>query len=459
MKKIGIIFMAIALSLTMSQCNKEKTDSPVSESTKVSITLNVYGGNGSRVAVNTQNGDVAFENGDLLYVASNGVFVGTMIYNGTVFSGDIIEPTEGQKLQFYFFGNVDPEETLYEGTSTSCSVVISDQTARLPVISYAPSNESYEVGRTTYNATLLNKCALVRFDVTTLSSSATCITGFNNEMTIDFSNNTMTPSKEGTGVIKLASGSGEKWAILLPQSAVEAGNSYSDDGSYTGTHDAVPTINENDYLSDGIVVAVSSSNSVDLGLPSGILWATYNIGAHVPEEYGDYFAWGETLPKNRYSWDNYQHCNGSSKTLTKYCCNSSIGYNGFTDNLIVLLPEDDAATANWGSEWRMATKEEWQELMNGTTHVWTTWNGVNGWLFTAPNNNCLFLPAAGGYDVQPNMVGSYCGYWSSTQTTDAPYTNYNGCAYILSGYDWSISMSYAGYRPAGQSVRAVRSAN
>ena len=98
---------------------------------------------------------------------------------------------------------------------------------------------------------------------------------------------------------------------------------------------------------------------VDLGLPSGVLWATYNVGAEYPEAYGNHFAWGETQPKDTYNWNNYQYCNGSNNTLTKYCNNSSYGFNGFTDNLTMLLPEDDAATANWGADWRMPTKNEW----------------------------------------------------------------------------------------------------
>ena len=89
---------------------------------------------------------------------------------------------------------------------------------------------------------------------------------------------------------------------------------------------------------------------VDLGLPSGLLWATCNVGADNPEDYGDYFAWGETQPKDVvYYWSTYPYCNGSYNTLTKYCNNSNYGYNGFTDDLTILLPEDDAATANSGS--------------------------------------------------------------------------------------------------------------
>ena len=160
---------------------------------------------------------------------------------------------------------------------------------------------------------------------------------------------------------------------------------------------------------------------VDLGLPSGLLWATCNVGADSPEEYGDYFAWGETQPKNYYFWSTYQYCNGTENTLTKYCNNSSYGFNGFNDNLTTLLPEDDAATANWGSNWRMPTKEEWQELLDNTTITWTTQNGVNGRLFTAANGNSLFLPAAGYlYDSSLHLSGDGGYYWSSSLDTGYP---------------------------------------
>ncbi len=193
---------------------------------------------------------------------------------------------------------------------------------------------------------------------------------------------------------------------------------------------------------------------VDLGLPSGTLWATCNVGADSPEDYGDYFAWGETEPKSNYNWSTYQYCNGSSSKLTKYCTNSSYGYNGFTDNLTTMLSEDDAATANWGSDWRMPTMEEWRELYNNTTYTWTTQNGVNGMLFTASNGNSLFLPAAGSRWLDElYSAGSRGDYWSSSLYTDTPYN----ARYFLffSGYCGSVNNNY---RSSGLSVRAVRSA-
>ena len=133
--------------------------------------------------------------------------------------------------------------------------------------------------------------------------------------------------------------------------------------------------------------------------------------------------------------------------MTKYCNNSSYGYNGFTDNLTTLLPEDDAATANWGGNWRMPTEAEFEELYNNTTVTWTTQNGVNGRLFTAANGNSLFLPAAGSL----YGAGSYGYYWSSSLDTDTPIG-----AWLLYFYSGDCSMNGSS-RYYGRSVRPVRS--
>ena len=196
-----------------------------------------------------------------------------------------------------------------------------------------------------------------------------------------------------------------------------------------------------------------SHTYVDLGLPSGTLWAISNVGAEMPEAYGYYFAWGETAPKTTYNWSTYRYCNGDYHQLTKYCSNASYGYNGFTDNLTILQAGDDAATVNWGDGWRTPTYDEWDELIAYCTQTWTTRNGVNGRLFTAPNGNSLFLPAAGHrYDGGLNGVGSYGDYWSSTLDTDNPYDAWY--FYFDSG---GYGMSYYG-RYYGRSVRPVRSA-
>ena len=188
---------------------------------------------------------------------------------------------------------------------------------------------------------------------------------------------------------------------------------------------------------------------VDLGLPSGLLWATCNVGANSPEECGDYFAWGETRPKDYYEWSTYQYCMGSCTTLTKYCYQSSYGYNGFTDNLTTLQPGDDAATANWGGGWRMPSHEDWVELYDNTSHTW-----VNGMLFTASNGNNLFLPAAGSrWEDNHYDLGMDGAYWSSSLYTGYPYDGawYFDCSSIYCGVS-NIN------RDCGFPVRPVRSA-
>ena len=158
---------------------------------------------------------------------------------------------------------------------------------------------------------------------------------------------------------------------------------------------------------------------VNLGLPSGTLWATCNVGANAPEDYGDYFAWGETTTKTWFSWNNYKYCyDGNYHKLTKYCQRSDYGNNCFTDNLTTLQSCDDAATANWGNGWCIPSTDQWQELRDNTTCVWTTQNGVYGRLFTAKNLSTLFLPAT-STDVLEKGNNGY--YWSSIINVEQPY--------------------------------------
>ena len=192
---------------------------------------------------------------------------------------------------------------------------------------------------------------------------------------------------------------------------------------------------------------INGHEYVDLGLPSGIKWATCNVGASSPEDYGDYYAWGETKTKSNYTWKTYKWCNGSYKTITKYCTDSSYGR---VDNKTVLEPEDDVAHVQWGGSWRIPTRAEQDELREKCTWVWTTLNGIEGYKVTGPNGNSIFLPAAGyrnGTDV--NDRGTHGYYWLSS-------LNSYGCfiAFYLyftsSEYDWH---SFDRYN--GQSVRPV----
>ena len=435
-KATNIILLAFALVMGMTQCKKNnETNITENEGEKVFVTLNVNQGSGSRLDVNPPH--IVFQNGDKIYVASGGVYVGFLEYNGTNFSGSISDATEGLPLYFYLLGNVDLTETLTAGSATSCSVNISDQTTSKPVIAYAPSNENFGTTNT-FTSTLRNKCALVKFNVTTASSAATCVTGFNNKVMVDFSSNTLTPIKEGVGDIQLAAGSGEKWVILLPQAALEAGSmgtAYSDDFSYTGTRGAVPAIVENGYLTVGVPVLVATevhSGGVPLGAING-KFTINSIGDQVYFSQGNlqYQASTDTWKFADNQWDyvgsqnpGYGNPGGTitgsdnsniSSTYSGWIDLFGWGTSGFNHGAVCYQPwstsgdyseyyaygdvaynlYDQTGQADWGynaisngnnlpNQWRTLTSSEWNYLFNtrsplsGIRYAKAVVNDVNG---------------------------------------------------------------------------------
>lgn len=263
MKKIYIIIAAVSLFFGMAQCKKTEQIIPEGADNTVNIMLAATMG-GSRLDVNTETGAVKFTEGDVIYVVSSGKYVGTLTNVGQIFTGSITNPTVGQPLYFYFFGNatpVTPTGTFIVGNTSSCTVVISDQSGKLPVISYARSKDNYSSEMSYYTAHLENQCALVKFDVRNASpNSNTCITGFNNKVTVNFAAATVTPSRSGEGVINLGPGNGDKWAILLPQDALIGGEAFSSDGAYVGSYGEVPPITNNDFWENPIEVDVNIDN-------------------------------------------------------------------------------------------------------------------------------------------------------------------------------------------------------
>lgn len=435
MKRFSTIVMALALVLGLSQCKKNEQNNAENQGEAVTITLDVSGAStstttdGSRVIVNPATGTVNFENNDQIIVASGGKYVGTLTYNGSLFTGAISNATEGYPLQFYFLGNVTPAETLTSGVTESCSVVISDQTQHLPVISAAPSNENYAASTTDYTAHLLNKCALVKFNVATASEAAICVTGFNNKVTVNFSENTLTNSKEGNGVITLPAGNGEKWAILLPQEALEEGLAYSEDGDYTGTRGAVPVVYENGYFTVGIEVNVTTEvnpGEVPVGAISGKFTINENgdqvyfsqgnlqyIGsAATPywkfaENQWDYLGTttgqnsaDQNVDRDLFGWGTSGWNNGNiyyQPYDTEWFWDGELGYGyGPTDGTYIYDLEGDYANADWGvynaianggntpNLWRTLHWEEWRYVFNtrnttsGIHYAKAQVNGVNG---------------------------------------------------------------------------------
>ena len=164
----------------------------------------------------------------------------------------------------------------------------------------------------------------------------------------------------------------------------------------------------NKYCTDDVemVYIQEISNYVDLGLPSGTLWASCNVGSSRPEEVKDYYAWGETTTKKVYDESTY--------TFNQ---NYALDANGAVDSIASLLPENDAATVNLGADWRMPTIEEWKELQKYCKWSWRILNGMSGSLFTAENGNWIFLPSAGVFmynAVNQSANGGNADYWSSS---------------------------------------------
>ena len=157
---------------------------------------------------------------------------------------------------------------------------------------------------------------------------------------------------------------------------------------------------------------------IDLGLPSGLKWASFNLGAKTPEGSGDYFAWGETEPKKEYSWESYKwsiYSDGAYK-MTKY--NTDSHYGTVVDNKESLEIEDDAAHVNWQGKWRMPTSVEYAELINYCTWTWASQNGISGYIVKSKTNgNSMFLPAAGlKYKTGSESVSIWGFYWLNNLT-------------------------------------------
>ncbi|MGM9817463.1 MAG: hypothetical protein ACI30B_00580 [Paludibacteraceae bacterium] len=213
-----------------------------------------------------------------------------------------------------------------------------------------------------------------------------------------------------------------------------------------GWSDVEGTLSERaiELVSDSTIVVmfeIEGVESVDLGL--SVKWATCNVGASRPEEYGNYYAWGEVEPKDVYDWSTYKWCNGAYN-MTKYCTDSNYG---IIDNKTVLEKEDDAAAVNMGGSWRMPTKAEQDELLTECTWTRTTLNEVGGIEITSKiNGNSIFWPYAGR--VRGSSLSGGAQYWSSTCGT----WSFNACHPEFQGdkVEW-----YAEYRSDGRSVRGV----
>jgi len=202
----------------------------------------------------------------------------------------------------------------------------------------------------------------------------------------------------------------------------------------------------------GILGTTDNHDWIDLGLPSGTKWATCNLGASKPDEYGNYYAWGEVTTKKQYLISNYKHCSGTSYSMTKYCVDSDFGV---VDNKQTLETIDDAVMQNWGKNWRMPTQDECQELLNACYWTWGQQNDITGCVVTskyASKSNSIFLPAAG---YKSNATVYKLNEWGYYWTSSLPGGYCNLACYF--GFYESNSPTIGGfnYRERGQTIRPV----
>lgn len=190
-------------------------------------------------------------------------------------------------------------------------------------------------------------------------------------------------------------------------------------------------------------ILINGHECVDLGLPSGIKWATCNVGANSPGDYGYYYAWGETRPKSNYDWRSCFDCLDSTGDSW-----GTYKIGGKTQ--ISATSGHDTARENWGSSWRIPTFEEFEELRKECRWFWSARNGHAGYVVTGPNGNSIFLPATGYRDGTDCKHELYYGfYWSSTLCSS--YSHFAINMY----FDWSRYGTDFGDRSCGLSVRPV----
>lgn len=408
------LLIAAVMLLGFTQCKKNNVDPTGGET--VHITLNIAD-NGSKVIVDPTGGGgtyatVSFESGDKIYVGNGNKYVGYLTYNGTnSWSGNLTGLDEGDYLHLYFLGNKEPMSSVTAGTTTEFSVCIADQTSKYPVISYNHTTELYKSGKTDYSAvTLYNKCSIMKFNVTTSSTAAICITGMNNKVTVNFATpngteNGFSFSKDGNGLIKMPKViENVTWAIVLPQGELAASEAdysiYTND--YQGRRPAIHAIERNHYYNGGISLTFNST-------PTGMLLGEFTInstGGIVHFSKGNLQAEGSNSSKGTtWTWkfaDNqYERVganvantsingsmsvstagtvdlfgwNGASSSLDNYGINNSQVSTDYGNIAGEYLYHDwgNLAISNGGNKtssgWRTLTADEWHYLGNTRTNA------------------------------------------------------------------------------------------
>lgn len=502
MKKTILGLVAIMLVVGMAQCKKEQpTNATVDEGETVYITMKVAD-DGSKHIVYPGTGAVVYSNGDRIYVGNNGKYVGSLTYANGAFSGTITSPSTSDYLHFYFTGGKTPATAPTAGSTTSFTVNISDQTNKLPVLSYGHSSTKYVDGNTAYTCMLMNKCALVKFVPAIPTSETIGVGGMKTTATIDFATPGITPAN-ATGEVTLYSvGKSEKWAILLPQDEVTNPTVAVND--FHSTIESVPEVTANMYYNTGVGVSMTPLFTVNaegkqVYFSKGNLKYTistntwsfmehqYDIVEQENHDVGEYYAnddvvslfgWGtsgyaETQSTGSWAWKPFYTHRSDQNYTPYYLTGTYVAYNLF----------DETGKADWGYNaisnggnaenigWRTPTYQEWDYVLNTrdmpVRFAHAKVNDVNGIIILPDNwnvstytiNNPNYtLGGSYSYDdnaitvddwsniLEPNgavflpAAGSRsAGVSNSNHWRKAYQVNYRGCY-------WSSSKYYSEYK-------------
>ena len=510
------LLLACVMLLGFTQCKKEQivpqSEGNGGEESGVRITLNVNKDNnkGSKAEVDPPH--VSFVENDKILVAHDGKYVGTLTYTEYEtgkfrFEGNIDATVANprQKLYFYFLGNKQNDASLTAGTTTSCTVDISDQTSypTLPVISFSASKEDYE-GAGSYSANLHNKASLIKFNVTTPSNSPICIKGMNNLVTVNFANRADNDGfsygkVDENGVIKIKGGKGtnvEKWVVVLQQDALpkgDEGTAYLGDNSFVGVRPAIPEITMNQYIDDDRTLILSgkftiNNNGDQVYFALGNLryasekwscfdnqyeyytsysadawdkfgWSTENTTYGMSTStskltyYGSFVDWGATICSG---WRTLTGAHGEWEFLSTRESGSTVNgipnanYTHATINTddtgvkgVILFPDGITILNNAVTSWgNINNYTQWNYCTKCTSSQWLALEA----------KGCVFLPAAGKRDGETvSSVDSYVCYWSATNSSDHP----TEMAYRIWLYNYGSAFYNEDYRYYGYSVRLV----
>ena len=489
MKKV--LFIMAAALMTMTQCRKQETMlvTPSANTIKMTVTA----GSGAKTDISTTDGSITWSAGDKLYVSDGTSWLGSLtLVSGAgtpqgTFTGSVTGlDDEGVPCHFFYLGRDNGMAEPTGSAAANISLASQDGTLRGENgamkyhAGYGRTDVTVESGEYQGYVVMNTKIAIAHINFTLAGTTA-----YTGSVTMGGTgvSNTLSVNPDGTfsgsgatGITIDGGATGERYVTLIPTETADVLN-VAFTGDATGSMTFAKGIHENKFygMKDAIAVTLEAAGPtheyVDLGLPSGLLWATCNVGASKPEEYGDYFQWGGvtsvTSTSINVGWAGCPFTNGTyssnnTKVFTKYIPTGNPEYwagTGDPDNKLVLELSDDAATATWGSGWRMPTTAEWKELCDNTTNAWTdNYNntGVKGRIFTNKNDTSktLFLPAAGSRDgTGVNLAGSFGYYWSSSLYWYNPLVAYY--MYFFSG-DVYPQACYGNARCLGFSVRPVR---